>query len=204
MQHVVFSGNKHLSDDELKAIAGINGNECLPAISGSRLGKRMLASPWIKQVSVRKEYPSTLSIAISESVPFALLDMDGHVFLVDDRGALLEELKGAPVSFLPVIRGDVFREKEGFSAALSLAKLMKNKGFSMEKNRIEIIAMKPQDLTVVIDGIVVKMGDGNHEDKLNKYISLEDEIRKRKIIVDYIDLRFENRVVVKPVNGVIE
>jgi hypothetical protein len=34
-------------------------------------------------------------------------------------------------------------------------------------------------------------------------MELEEEIKSRRIPVDYIDLRFANRVVVKPVNEVI-
>jgi len=58
-------------------------------------------------------------------------------------------------------------------------------------------------MTVNMDGIVVKVGEGEYEDKLQRLVELEDEIRKRGIHVDYIDLRFENKAVVRPVNEVI-
>ncbi|MEW6215658.1 MAG: FtsQ-type POTRA domain-containing protein [Nitrospirota bacterium] len=223
IKRIVFIGNKHLTDDELKTLTGINCNENNPppppfskggkgglsceslvTISNREVSKRLLKSPWIRSVSVRKEFPETLSVAIDETVSFALLDMDGHLFLIDEKGRLLEELKDNPIPFLPIITGDPFKEGEGFSDALNLARLMKDKGFSSERNHIEIIAFKPQDLTVIIDETVVKVGSGGYEEKLERLIELEDEIKRREIPVDYIDLRFANRVIVKPVTEVIK
>jgi len=204
INHIIFIGNKHLTDDELFAFTGIHKNESLITISNKKVIQGLLKSPWIRSVSVRKEFPDTLSIAIEEAVPFALLDMNGHFFLVDENGKLLEELKDNAIPFLPIITGDPFKEGKGFSEALHLAKLMNDKGFSSESNHIEIIANKPQELTVTIDGTVVKVGSGEYEEKLKRLFELEDEIKKRKIPVDYIDLRFANRVIVKPIREVIK
>ena len=52
---------------------------------------------------MRKQFPDTLSLVIKESEPFALLDMKGHLFLVDEKGNLLEELRDDSIPFLPVI-----------------------------------------------------------------------------------------------------
>jgi cell division protein FtsQ len=204
MQHIVFVGNKHLTDDELKALAGIHGNECLLTISSRKLSQKLLQSPWIRRVSIRKEFPINLSVMIEEAVPFALLDKDGHLFLAEENGRLLEELRGDSVPFLPIIKCDPVKDAEGFSDAIQLAKIMKGRGLTSEKNHIEILASKPEDLTVIIDGTVVKVGAGRYEEKLGRLIELEDEIQRRKILVDYIDLRFENRVVVKPISEVIK
>ncbi len=199
VKHIVFIGNKHLTDDELRVLAGICANQSLVAISNKTVSQRLLKSPWIRSVSVRKELPDKLLLLIEEAVPFALLDMNSHLFLVDDKGNLLEELKNGSIPFLPVITGDPFRESGGFSEAIKLAKLMNSKGFSSEKDQIEIFAGKPHELTVTIDGTVAKMGSGKYEEKLERLVALEDELKNKGIPVDYIDLRFENRAIVKPI-----
>ncbi len=201
IKHVVFTGNKHLTDDELKVLTGVNVNDSLITISNKKVSLRLLKSPWIKSISVRKQFPDTLSLVIEEAVSFALLDMNSHLFLIDEKGKLLEELKGDSIPFLPVITGDPFREKEGFSEALSLARLMNDKGFSPGRDHIDIFARKPHELTVTIDGTVVKMGSGMLEEKLKRLIELEDEIKNRGIPVDYIDLRFAGKAIVKPITN---
>jgi cell division protein FtsQ len=204
IQRIVFIGCRHLTDDELKTLAGIRGNESLVMISGKKMSQMLLKSPWIKSVSMRKEFPGTLSVLIEEVTPFALLDMNGRLFIIDNKGNLLEELKDDPIPFLPVITGDPFHESDGFSEALSLARSMNDIGFSSEKQQIEIIVSKPQELTAVIDGTIVKVGSGEYREKLERLIELEGEIKRRGIPVDYIDLRFANRVVVKPIKEVIK
>lgn len=201
VKHVVFIGNRHLTDDELRAFAEVRVNQSLVAISNKTVSQRLLKSPWIRSVSVRKELPDTLLLVIEEAVPFALLDMNSHLFLIDNKGKLLEELKGGSIPFLPVITGDPFRESEGFSEAIKLAKLMNSKGFPSERDQIEIFTGKSHELTVTIDGTVVKMGSGKYEEKLERLVALEDELKNRGIPVDYIDLRFENRAIVKPIAG---
>jgi cell division protein FtsQ len=201
IKHLVFTGNKHLTDDELKVLTGVNANDSLITISNKKVSLRLLKSPWIKSISVRKQFPGTLSMVIDEAVPFALLDMNSHLFLIDEKGKFLEELKGDSIPFLPVITGDPFREKEGFSEALNLARLMNDKGFSPGRDHIDIFARKPHELTVTIDGTVVKMGSGMLEEKLKRLIELEDEIKNRGIPVDYIDLRFAGKAIVKPITN---
>jgi cell division protein FtsQ len=199
IKYVVFTGNKHLTDDELMVLAGIHANDSLITISNKKVSQSLLKSPWIRSVSVRKQFPDTLSMVIDEAVPFALLDMNSHLFLTDEKGKLLEELKGDSIPFLPVITGDPFRESEGFSEAINLARLMNEKGFSAERDHIDIIARKPHELTVTVDGTVVKMGAGRFKEKLERLIELEDEIKNRGIPVDYIDLRFAGKAIVKPI-----
>jgi cell division protein FtsQ len=203
IKKIVFTGNKHLSVDELRALAGIHSKDSLITLSGEKISQRLLKSPWIRSVRVRKELPDTLSISVNEVVPFALLDVNGHIFLTNDKGNLLEELKDNPIPFLPIITGDPFKEKEGFSEAITLAKTMNAMGFSSEREQIEIVLSKPQELTSIIDGTVIKIGAGEYREKLERFLELEEEIQKRKIPVDYIDLRFANRVVVKPIKEVI-
>jgi cell division protein FtsQ len=76
-------------------------------------------------------------------------------------------------------------------------------GLSSERDQIEIVLSRPQELTSVIDGMVVKIGVGDYKEKLQRLLELEEDILRRQITVDYIDVRFANRVVVKPVKEVI-
>ncbi len=199
IKHVAFVGNKHLTDDELKAFAGVRLNDSLFAVSGGEVGRRLLRSPWVRSANVRREFPDRLSIMIKEAEPFALLNMNEHLFLIDEQGKLLEELKDDSVPFLPVISGDPFKENVGYSEALNLVKLMNAKGFSSERDRVEVIAHKAHELSVRMDETVIKMGVGDYEGKIERLVQLEEKIKKIGIHVDYIDLRFADRAIVKPV-----
>lgn len=207
VKEVVFSGNKHLTDSELKAMMGLKENESLIGLSSRELGAVLLKSPWVRAVNFRKDFPHRFLVKIEEAMPFALLEMNGRTFFVDDKGNLLEEIKSDSIPFLPIISGDPFKNKNSFSEALNLVKVMKGKGFINMKDRIEIImphGSGPEDISMQIDGTLIRIGYGEYEEKLERLLELEDEIKRRGIPVDYIDLRFANRVVVKPINEVIK
>jgi cell division protein FtsQ len=202
LRKVVFTGNAHLSDDELRNMAGLREGENLLSLSCRGIYGKLIVSPWIRKVSIRKELPDRLYIRVEESRPFALLDMNGRLFLMDDRGSLLEELRNGSVPFLPVITGDPYRERDAFGEAVKLVGAMKTTGVISRKEHIEIIAHKPEEMAANLDGLVVKVGAGDYEGKLARLDDLEEQIRDRNIPVDYIDLRFANRVVVKAVHEV--
>ncbi|MEW6569988.1 MAG: FtsQ-type POTRA domain-containing protein [Nitrospirota bacterium] len=205
VKNVSFAGNKHLTNEELRGLSGIGESADMLTISSKDVCRRMLESPWIRSVNVRKEFPGVLAINIEEATPFALLDTNGHLFIVDEGGSLLEELKGDSIPFLPVITGDPYKEKEGFAEALRLIKVMNDKGFSSERDHIEIVLRKPHELIVSIDGNIVKMGSGGHEEKLARFIELENFMQKMGLPVDYVDLRFANKAIVKRItNKVVE
>ncbi|MEJ2697756.1 MAG: FtsQ-type POTRA domain-containing protein [Candidatus Sulfobium sp.] len=203
LREITFVGNTHLTDEELKDLAGLKEGENIFTLSSGEVYEKMMKSPWIRSVMIRKELPDRLRIVVTEAEPFALVDMKRHVFIVDDRGKLLEELKNSPIPFLPVITGNPFEEKEVFLDAIRLAKAIKKTGLLLEKDHVEIIAHEAEELAVNLDGTLVKVGTGDYEGKLERLMGLEDEIKRRGIPVDYIDLRFANRVVVKTVHEVV-
>jgi len=203
LREIIFQGNVHLSEGELKTIAGISGSENLLTLSAKGLSTKLLQSPWIRDVGVRKEFPHRILIRLGETSPFAILETKGHTFLIDERGRMLEEMKGT-VPFLPIINADPFKNRENFMEALNLAKVIKDRKIATERNRVEIIADKgPETISMVLDDVLIKVGHGDYEQKLNRLFALEEEIKKRAITVDYVDLRFANRVVVKPISEVV-
>lgn len=204
VRDVIFYGNKHLSDLELRSMAGINNEEGILTLSTVNISKNLQRSPWIKGISIRKELPDKMMIRIYETTPFAILEINGRAFLVDDNGEMLEEIKGDSVPFLPVITADPFKNKDNFAEAINLAKVIKDKKIATERSRVEIIADKgSENLSMIVDSMVIKVGQGDYERKLQRLFELEQEIKKRAITIDYIDLRFVNRVVVKPISEVV-
>lgn len=201
LKQIIFIGNKHLTDLELMQMAGIRKDASLIQISNGEVCKKLLSSPWIKKVNVRKELPDRLTIVIKETEPFALLDMKGRFFIIDDQGKLLEEIQGGSVPFLPVISSDPFRNREVFLEGLQLVRALQKEGLINNKETVAVLADKLSELSLVIDGVYVKIGPYDYQEKLQKFTQLEDFIKSKGINVEYIDLRFKKRAYVKPINS---
>lgn len=205
LREVEIRGNKHLSEAEVRELMKLGRRENLLFLSTEGMALRLLSSPWIRSVSVRKEFPGKLTAQVEEAEPFALLENGAGLFLMDGGGNVLEEIGGESVPFLPVIvTGAKGRDPRAFSEALALAGAVKRSGLAAEKNRVEITGVeeRPEDLTLRVDGLVVRVGEGQYEKKLARLFELADEIARRWEKTEYVDLRFADRVVVKPVAGV--
>lgn len=200
VREVSFCGNKYLSGSRLLSLAGRLEGENLFLLSPGDVAGRLLSSPWIRSVSVRKEFPDGLGVMVSEAAPEALLQRKGRLFLIDGMGNILENINGDETPFMPVILSDR-AGPEALREAVFLAKALKKMGLSTEKNRVEISGLEAgrENLQVSIDGLVIKVGQDQYEEKLSRLFELRDEITKRGIAVDYVDLRFVSRVIVKPV-----
>ncbi len=123
------------------------------------------------------------------------------MFLVDSGGNILEEIEDKGTPFLPVIVG-IHPEKDrgGILEALKLIDALAEKGILSRKESIEIM-LKAYGLVMKVDGEYVKVGYGVYAKKLGRWKDLEAEIRKKNIAIEYVDLRFENEVIVKPLKN---
>jgi len=205
LREIMIQGNSHLTEGEVASLAGLRLSEGLLKISGKSIAENLLKSPWIKDATVRKDLPHMLRIRIYESSPFAILESKGQAFFIDERGRILDKMKGESVPFLPIISGDPSRKRAGFLEALTLAKVLKSRNIAKERGRVEIVANGegPEDLSIVVDGILIKIGNGEYSKKLDRIAIIEEEIKKRALAIDYIDVRFNDKVVIKPITGVV-
>ncbi len=205
IKDISISGNTRLAADDLKNIMGIKQGISLLGISLGDLRKRLMRSPWIKDASLRKDFPTRLQVMIKEAVPEALLDYNGNRFIIDNNGRILDELKGERTPFLPVLSNmDPVRDIDTVKEALRLVEALKKKDILSKENLVEITATGSNGLTMNMDGIIVKMGIGGYDEKLSRWDELKKEIKRLGIKINYIDLRFSNRVIVKPTKEVIE
>lgn len=206
LTEVEVYGNKYLSDKTIAEMMGIDYGENLIELPSREAAGMLRESGWIKSVILRKEYPGRLAVRIEEAVPQALLKVRNDVYFVDDAGNVLEKLKSTPVQFLPVIVSDTARNPNTFREAVNLAGIIKERGLAAEKDLIEITGVEkgPENLTMNIDGLTAKVGQGDYDEKLRRLFELTDEIKRRHINVKYVDLRFANSVIVKPFKEAVE
>jgi len=204
LREIMIQGNRHLTEGEVASLAGLRLGEGLLGISGKGIAENLLKSPWIKDATVRKDFPDMLRVKIYESSPFAILECKGQAFFIDERGRKLDKMKGESVSFLPVISGDPSKKRAIFLEALTLAKVLKSRNIAKERGRVEIVANGEgtEDLSIVLDGILIKIGNSEYSKKLDRIAALEEEIKKRALAIDYIDMRFNDKVIIKPITRV--
>jgi len=189
-----------MSEGDIKN-ALIRSGESLLKLNFDELERRSRNIPWLKKVSLRKEFPDTLLMKVEESAPKALLRINTHLFLIDSDGRVLEEIQDNNTYFLPVIvEADPEKNRGDILEALKFVDALTEQNILSEK-AIEIM-LTSSGLDMNIDGEFVKIGYGRYKEKLMRWKSLRPEIRKRNVDIEYIDLRFKDRVIVKPIKPV--
>jgi len=194
---ILISGNSRLEREDVLASLKVKRGESLLNLHFSELRGRLKQNHWIKKVDLRKQYPDTLEVRIEEAEPRALLSHEGQLYLVDGDGNRLESIKGETTPFLPVIKNIDPGLRKEMGEALKLVGALSGKGAFADRESIEV-SLESYGLTVHIDGEFIKVGYGEYEEKFARWIELEPEIRKRGLPVQYVDLRFKDTVIVKP------
>lgn len=196
-----FSGMQHLKQSDLQKLIRLRTGDELFGVPSSEIRTRLMKSPWVKDAVIRKELTGRVLISVFEAVPRAILQTGDRFTLIDRDGVLLEEVPGSQEKLLPVIRGiDPSQMRDAYREALAFVEVIHAKRGGSAAGNLVISGSRPEELTLTVDQISVRIGAGDFERKLADLQFVKEEIAKRNIRVEYIDLRFANRIVVKPVD----
>ncbi len=197
VNEIMVSGNYHLDRDDILGSMRIHKGQSLWKLQFEDVENRLKENPWIKKVAFRKQYPDRLVIKIQEAEPKALLSIKKGLYLIDGDGSVLERIQGETVPFIPVIKNINTKNRKGMSEALKLVEVLTRKDDFIGRESIEI-GLESYGLTVKIDGEFMKVGYGRYGEKFERWRELEPEIRKRGVPIKYVDLRFKDSVIIKP------
>jgi cell division protein FtsQ len=206
IDRITVRGNAHLSTGEiLSLVDGLKGQNLLSA----RLGgwrQRLLDSSWLYDAALRRSLPSTVEITVVERRPIGIGRIGSGLFLVDARGAVIDEYgpRYADID-LPVIDGlsgaaaGSEAELDARRATLATRALGALRSQPDLMRRIsEIDVSDPRNAVVILDKdtVLVRLGEDRFVERLQAYIDLAPTLRERVPDMEYVDLRFGDRVAV--------
>ena len=204
IERFVVSGNGRLSTGEVTVLLdGMRGQHILLA-DLAEWRQRLLESPWVADATLRRVLPHTIAVAIVEREPMAIGRLEGRLYLVDERGEAIDDY-GPQYSGLdlPVVDG-LGRGADALRAALAarlLAALASAPDLMARLSQVNVT--NPRDAVVILDGDEARLhvGDEAFVERLRSYLELAPTLRQRVSAIDYVDLRFDNRVFVRPAGG---
>ena len=198
IREINFYGNRHLTNAELVSLTGLRQKGPLFSVTTDDIYRRLRTSPWIKDALVRKDLSGNVTVFLTEAVAVAVLQFDEKPCLVDRDGLRLEEIRPEPIYFLPVVKIDPSSYREAYHNAVELAMALNDRKLTANVGNIELTGTRSENVTMQVDGVPVKIGAGDLPKKLEKLDFVRDQLAKRNMSVEYIDLRFADKVVVKP------
>lgn len=176
-------------------------------ISFKNLKKDTLINfPRIEEISFKRNFPRTIKVIIKKREPLALFLKENNYFLIDKLGILFEKVNFESFPQLFVIEkegkeeiklGKKIIEREIMEKILELEKSLKDLNLQIE--RVKIKSKERMDIKTKIGfGIYFNLKEKISNQIFYLKVVLNKKIPKEKLKnLDYIDLRFGNRIYFK-------
>ena len=219
IEKINVHGNVRLSKGEVLAVLNGLQGQSLVWTDLDAWQKRLLASPWVRDASLRRSLPSTVDVAIAERRPVGIGRITGDMYLIDERGFVIDQYGPQYADLdLPIVDGLSMRsagtgipgaemaedgglatdEARGDLAARLIASLSAKPAIAKRLSQIDVSDL--HNATVILNGdtAVIQLGDDQFLQRLESYLDLASALRERVAEIDYVDLRFDDRIYVRP------
>jgi cell division protein FtsQ len=205
VDHIFIRGNHRLSHGEAIALLhGLRGRSIL-AVDLEQWRRAMLNSPWVADAALRKTLPSTIDVIVQERSPLGIGRINGELYLIDDRGGVIDIYSPSYADIdLPIIEGLSSAPDEEaanvYRAILARRLLDALAGRKMDAQVSEIDVSDARNAIVLLEGdpTLIRLGDERFVERLQSYLELAPTLRDSVPEIDYVDLRFDGRVYVRP------
>ena len=208
VDRIVVRGNDRLSKGEVLAVLhGLRG-ESLMWTDLDQWRRRLLASPWVRDAALRRSLPSTIEVVVSERQPIGIGRINGEMYLVDERGVIIDQY-GPPYADLdlPIVdglsaapgeTGSLTDEPRAELAARVIAALKAKPDVARRLSQVDVADLHNASVILSGDAAIIELGDDQFLPRLQAYLDLAAALHERVADIDYVDLRFEGRIYVRP------
>lgn len=218
IDRIVVRGNARMSAAQVQSVLGGLRGHNIVFTDLEEWRQQLLRAPWVRDAAFKRSLPSTIEISISEREPLGIGRVKERLFLVDERGSLIDEYGPQYHEFdLPIIDGlqpmDRLSEgplidSRGELAARVMTALRAKPVVARRVSQIDVTDAHNAALIIDDDPAVIFVGEDRFLARLESYLGLAAALRERVADIDYVDLRFDERIFVRPskkgapVNGV--
>ena len=206
IEDLIIKGNDSLSEDEIFYKSGVQLGENIFKLDLKKSKDSLIQEPWIKEVEIKRVIPNRIIISIKERKPAAIVHTGEEYFSSTKEGIVLSKIDRPEEGFsLPLVLGlelDVIKigeiiGKPEFRTALesiNSAEVILPKKFC----RVEILS--PDDFMICNRDDTLKVRVNGPEGIINKENLLREaleKIEREKLLVEYIDIRFKDSLIIK-------
>jgi len=198
--------------EALAILEGLRGSSMVTADLES-WRQKLLDAPWVADASIRRVFPRTVAVVISEREPLGIGRIQNALYLLDQEGTVIDEFGPKYAEFdLPFIDGlppgtDDAGEPADQHAMLAgrvLADFQRRPDLARRVSQVDV--SNANDAVVVLkdDNVPLHTGDAHFADRVQLYLDLSPRLHQDVAGIDSVDLRFGDNVFVRPGSGVRE
>lgn len=203
VKHIVVDGVVHTPraalDSVTRQYVGLN----LFKIDIARVRRDLGALPWVRHVDIEEKVPDTLRIRIAERAPVALVDNGGSLGYVDEQGVAFASLSPTVGDAdLPVITNAI--TPPDLKRSVQLLHDVRVGDPQLYARISEVSPIAPSGFAI-FDRELGALVYANADDISAKWRDLRAILASENLgrgAIEYADLRFDGRVIVKPIGTV--
>jgi cell division protein FtsQ len=206
IRDVEVEGVHHVTKPEVLERLVLKPGMGLHQVSTSFLAERVRTHAWIKEATVERRPPHLLHVTVLERTPAAIIRTGADHWLSDENGFLLAKLGRQDDQALPLLTGlepkslllGEARIRMAVQSGIVLAKLIAN----TIDGRVEVDLANPLNVVASANGVRFRFGDDSLVEQWERFQKVKPSFRTasldgRKREVSEIDLRYDNRVIVR-------
>ena len=206
---VRVNGNAIVNETDILTLANIKPQQRLYDVDLSAAQRRILQNAFIKYATVNREAPNRISITVQERTPIAAVILEKIEYL-DADGVVLPAARSENIFDLPVLTG-AFQPgefvpgkqltRDDVKEALGILATAQQIGDELYRRISEVHVDVDKDILLYTAefGVLIVFGHGDAAVKLVKFDGFWKDIVHHRGARElaYIDLRFEDQVVVR-------
>jgi cell division protein FtsQ len=208
VEKIIVRGNERLSKGEVLAVLNGLRGENLVWTDLDRWRARLKASPWVRDAALRRSLPSTVEVIVFERQPIGIGRIHGDLYLVDERGVVIDQYGPQYADLdLPIIdglsaapgnTGALTDEGRAELAARVIAAVKSKPSVARRLSQVDVSDAHNASVIMTGDAAMIQLGEDQFLVRLQSYLDLAPTLRQRVADIDYVDLRFDDRIYVRP------
>lgn len=157
------------------------------SINVEQIQAAVQAVPWVATAAVRRSWPHTLYIDITEEVPVARWNGSG---LMDAQGRAFVRSMDSAWAKLPVLSGPEGSEQDVLAEFNALTALVSMRGLAIQQLTVDARGDSTVELN---DSINVRLGRADAQSRLERFVTVALPVLSEKLPdMAYVDMRYTN------------
>jgi cell division protein FtsQ len=200
---IEVTGVVHTSRAALDAVTSAYAGVNLFKIDIARVQADLRALPWVSRIDIEKKLPDALRIRVVERTPWALVQSRAGLLYADENGspfAALSPEVGDPD--LPLI---VANDPADLQRCVELVRDLRQRDSLLYSRISEVRPLAPRAFALFDRdlGTIVYADPENLSEKWRTLYAVANAERFGRAAIEYADLRFADRIVLKPVHPIL-
>lgn len=197
---IKITGIRHLSEGEIMEKASPYLKESLFKIESHKINEAISAHPHVKEVRIKRVFPFSLVIDVTEKKPSAFwVNNDGEIHVLDDCGEPFRKMIKGDAKNLLVINA---KEKKDARHMFEAIRAWSTEGV-VEKDVVSEIVYNDGSITVFghDDAVEIMLGKEDQRERLKRALAILEDARRRGLLIRSIDARFEKGAIIQERKG---